>query len=98
MSAFHGLLASFAVGFSYCSSRAKTFIRASSIFASGSSRARCLRAVIYGRTSGQNVASVTRLTLADGLVFLREAERVLAAKVLDHAGDFASVIVATFVS
>lgn len=98
MSAFHGLLASFAVGFSYCSSRANTFIRASSIFASGSSRARCLRAVIYGRTSGQNVASVTRLTLADGLVFLREAERVLAAKVLDHAGDFASVIVTTFVS
>ncbi len=91
------LLASFAVRLADRSSRAKAFVRASGVLASGAGGAGRLGAVIDGRTAGHDVSGVSGLAFADGLVFLREAERVLAALIIDHAGDFAAVFMATLI-
>lgn len=91
------LLTSFAVRLADRSSRAKAFVRASGVLASGAGGAGRLGAVIDGRTAGHDVSGVSGLAFADGLVFLREAERVFTALVVHHAGDFAAVVMATLV-
>ena len=98
LATLHRLLASFSVRLANSSSRAETFVRASGVLASSAGGARCLRTVIDGRTAGHDVAGVARLAFADGLVFLREAERVLAALVVHHTGDLAPVLVAALVA
>ena len=97
LTTFHRLLASFAVWFTDCSGWTKTFVGATGVLTSSAGRARCLRAVIDWCTAGLNVTGVAWLAFADGLVFLRETERVLTAEILNHAGDFASIIVTAFI-
>ena len=72
------LLTPFFVRFSNGSGRAKTFIRASGVFASSSGSTRFLQAVINGCTTGQSVACVARLAFANRLVSLRETKCILA--------------------
>lgn len=97
LSAFNRLLASFLVRFTDGSGWAKTLVRAAGVLATGSGRAGRLGTIVDGCATGLDVARVAWLAFADGLVFLREAERVLTAEILDHAGDFAAIVVTAFV-
>ena len=91
--AFHRLLATLFVRFADFALRTQTFEGSARVLALGSGRTGDLSAVVDGRTPPGDVTGVSGLAFAYGRVFFREAQRVLAALVVDHAGDFASFVV-----
>lgn len=91
--AFHRLLASFLVRFTHFALRTETFEGSARVLALGTGGAGDLSAVVDGRAALGDVTGVSGLTFAYGRVFFREAQRVLAALVVDHAGDFATIFV-----
>ena len=95
--ALDGLLAALLVRLADGSSGTGAAVGAARVVATSARSAGRLGAVVDGNAAGHHVTGEAGLALADGRVTFREAERVFAANIFHHAGDFAAVVVTSFV-